>query len=185
MGKCSLSPYDNRTEETRNKITEGRISWYTNRIYKNSTYNWYWFTNQKGYYHILKTCKINYNGQFSHYEIEDILLKADNMTSSKTYGHYKTREECIQAIEKDMIKEDKAEEVNTTIKVEAIEYKKYITVYAGFIGEKDFIIGIYNDIKCGMEYDLISNYDFTEEEQEQLANNILDEKYKNNSMVAV
>ena len=101
-----ISPYDNRTEETRNKITEGKTSYYTNRVYKNSVYNWYWFINSKGYYHILKPCKINYDGKFSHYEIEDILLKADNMTSSKTYGYYKTKDECIQAIEKDMIKKE-------------------------------------------------------------------------------
>jgi hypothetical protein len=176
MGKCSLSVYDNRTEETRNKITEGRTTWYTNRVYKNSVYNWYWYTNQKGYYHILKPCKINYDGHFSHYEIEDILLKADNLTSSKTYGHYKTKEECIQAIEKDMIKEDQVD--NSNIEIQAIEQKKYSTIYAGFIGQKVFVIDINNDAVCGMEYDFNSNDDFTEEEIEQLANDILDRRYK-------
>jgi len=39
------SPYDSRTEETRNKILEGRISWNTNRVYKNNTYGWYWYIN--------------------------------------------------------------------------------------------------------------------------------------------
>lgn len=182
MSKCSLSVYDNRTEETRSKITEGRTSWYTNRVYKNNTYNWYWYTNQKGYYHILKPCKINYDGQFSHYEIEDILLKADNMTSSKTYGYYKTREECIQAIEKDMTKEEQDVEEITDITVDAIQQKKYSTVYAGFIGEKVFVIDIINDTVCGMEYNFNSNDNFTDEEIEQLANDILDGKYKNNSL---
>lgn len=178
-----LSPYDNRTEETRNKITEGKTSYYTNRVYKNSVYNWYWFINSKGYYHILKPCKINYDGKFSHYEIEDILLKADNTTSSKTYGYYKTKDECIQAIEKDMIKEEQP--TNSDIEIQAIEYKRYSTLYAGFIGEKVFIIDINNDIKCGMEYDFNSSYDFTEEEIEQLANDILDGKYKNNNVIAI
>lgn len=174
-----ISPYDNRTEETRNKITEGKTSYYTNRVYKNSVYNWYWFINSKGYYHILKPCKINYDGKFSHYEIEDILLKADNMTSSKTYGYYKTKDECIQAIEKDMIKEEQL--TNNNIEIQAIEYKRYSTLYAGLVNEKVFIIDINNDTVCGMEYDFNSKDDFTEEEIEQLANDILDGKFLNNS----
>lgn len=177
------SPYDSRTEETRNKILEGRTSWNTNRVYKNNTYGWYWYINQKGYYHILKPCKINYDGQFSHYEIEDILLKADNTTSSKTYGYYKTKEECIQAIEKDMIKEDQAN--NSNIEIQAIEQKKYSTIYAGVINEKVFIIDINNDTVCGIKYDFNSKDDFTEEEIEEILNNILDGKFKNNSIKAI
>ncbi len=178
-----LSPYDNRTEETRNKIMEGKTSYYTNRVYKNSVYNWYWFINSKGYIHILKPCKINYDGRFSHYEIEDILLKADNMTKSNTKGFYKTREECIQEIEKDMIREEQP--IKSNIEIQAIEYKKYSTLYVGFIGEKVFIIDINNNTVCGMEYDFNSHDNFTEEEIEQLANDILDGKFKNNNTMVV
>jgi hypothetical protein len=178
-----LSPYDIRTEETRNKITEGKTSFYTNRVYKNSVYNWYWYINSKGYFHILKPCKINFDGHFSHYEIEDILLKSDNMTKSSTKGFYKTKEDCIQEIEKDMIKEDQP--INYDIEIQAIENKRYSTLYAGCIGDKVFVIDINNNIKCGMEYDFNSKEDFTEEEVEQIANSILDGKYINNNDIVI
>jgi hypothetical protein len=38
------------------------------------------------------------------------------MTSSKTYGYYKTKDECIQAIEKDMIKEEQLTNNNIDLK---------------------------------------------------------------------
>jgi hypothetical protein len=101
------------------------------------------------------------------------------MTSSKTYGYYKTKDECIQAIEKDMIKEEQL--TNNNIEIQAIEYKRYSTLYAGLVNEKVFIIDINNDTVCGMEYDFNSKDDFTEEEIEQLANDILDGKFLNNS----
>jgi len=82
-----------------------------------------------------------------------------------------------------MIKEDQVN--NSNIEIQAIEQKKYSTIYAGVINEKVFIIDINNDTVCGIEYDFNSKDDFTEEEIEEIVNNILDGKFKNNSIKAI
>jgi len=95
-----IFPYDERTAETREKIMDGRTTYIPNKIYKNETYGWYWYINTKGYYHIIKPCKVNYDGVFSHYEIEDFLItKSNTMKSVSCGGFYKTREACIEVIE--------------------------------------------------------------------------------------
>ena len=99
-------PYDERTTETRARIMDGRTSYIPNKYYKNEKYGWYWYINTKGFYHIVKPCKINYDGVFSHYEIEDFLItKDDTMKSVSCRGYYKTREDCIEAIETNLARE--------------------------------------------------------------------------------
>ena len=98
-----ISPYDMRTENTRSRIMGNRNNYYVNKYYKSAEGNFYFYINQKGYYHIVKPCKIKYDGKFSHYEICDyILTKEDTVKETKSYGCYETREDCIVAIEKNM-----------------------------------------------------------------------------------
>ena len=96
-----LAPYDNRTEETRRRIYGNRESYIPNKVYKSAEGGFYFYINTKGYYHILKPCRVRYDGEFSHYEITDSLLTKENtLREVSSRGYYKTREECIQAIER-------------------------------------------------------------------------------------
>lgn len=100
------SPYDCRTEEVRRKINGERCSYYTNKYYKSATGDFYYYINSKCWYHIIKPCRIKYNGEFSHYEIQDCLLTKENtIREIKCCGYYKTREECIAEIEKNLAKD--------------------------------------------------------------------------------
>lgn len=98
-----LAPYDKRTEDTRNRILGDRNSYYHNKYYKSAEGEFYFYINTKGYYHIIKPCRIKYDGEFSHYEIRDCLLTKDNMLKETgCYGYYKTREDVIKAIEENL-----------------------------------------------------------------------------------
>ena len=98
-----LSPYDIRTEETRDRIMGERRSWYPNKYYKSAEGNFYFYINTKGYFHIVKPCRISYDGEFSHYEIRDCLLTKDNMLQEvSSRGYYKTVETVVEAIEENM-----------------------------------------------------------------------------------
>ena len=100
------SPYDGRTENTIKRIMGERNSYYENRYYKSAEGNFYFYINRKGYYHIVKPCKIKYDGKYDHYEIIDYLLTPqDTIKETKCYGCYKTREDCIEAIEENMAKD--------------------------------------------------------------------------------
>lgn len=100
------SPYDVRTENTRNRIMGKRRSYYENKYYKSAEGNFYFYINRKGYYHIIKPCKIKYNGEFSHYEICDYLLTLeDTIKETKCGGYYATKEDCIASIEQNMAKD--------------------------------------------------------------------------------
>lgn len=96
-----ISPYNDITEETRNKIMLGRDSWYTNKVYKNSEYNFYWYINSKGYIHVLRPSKVSINGSIIYYSIDDSMLTKNNMLKQTAlYGNFKSLQDCIQAIEK-------------------------------------------------------------------------------------
>lgn len=95
-----VSPYDDRTAETRNRIFGDRISYVPNKRYKSAEGNFYFYINTKGYYHIVKPCKINYDGQFSHYEISDSLLTRDGtLKEVSCRGCFETRDDAVRAIE--------------------------------------------------------------------------------------
>lgn len=70
-----------------------------NTIYKNEKYNFYWFRNSKGYYHILKVKAMKYENVIQWYSIEDMRLKPDDTLHSEFYGNYKTELDCLEAIE--------------------------------------------------------------------------------------
>jgi len=102
-----LSPYDSRTEVTRNRILgEDRqmyFSYHPNKYYRSAEGNFYFYINTKGFYHIVRPCKIKYDGEFSHYEIVDYLLKKDDtLKETKCCGNYKTKEDCIAKIEENL-----------------------------------------------------------------------------------
>ena len=98
-----LSPYDKRTEETRDKMMGGRRSYQPNKYYKSAVGEFYFYINTKGYYHIVRPCRIKYNGEISHYEIRDLLLTKDNMLKEVSCGgYYKTGEDVIKAIEENL-----------------------------------------------------------------------------------
>ena len=51
------SPYDSRTEETRDRIMGDRRSYIPNRYYKSAEGGFWFYINTKGYYHIIKPCR--------------------------------------------------------------------------------------------------------------------------------
>lgn len=56
---------------------------------------------------MLRPCKVSYGGEFSHYEINDYLLQVDNtLKLAKDYGCYKTREEAISELEKNLAEDN-------------------------------------------------------------------------------
>ena len=98
-----LIPYDQKTQETRNRIMGSRNSYSPNKYYKSAEGNFYFYINTKGYYHIVRPCRIKYDGEFSHYCIMDYLLtKEDTLKQTKEYGVYKTKEAAIEAIERNL-----------------------------------------------------------------------------------
>ena len=98
-----VSPYNKLTENTRERIMGRRSSYYENKYYKSAEGNFYFYINRKGYYHIVKPCRIIYDGAFSHYQIVDyILTPQDTLKETKSYGCYETKEECIKRIEENM-----------------------------------------------------------------------------------
>lgn len=102
-----LSPYDNRTEETRNKLMGNRVTYSPNQYYKSAEGNVVFYINTKGYYHIVAPCKVNVNGVFSHYVVKDSLLTKDNMLKEvSSYGYYRTIEEVSEAILSNVTKEE-------------------------------------------------------------------------------
>ena len=95
----SMIPYDYRTEKTRDRIMGDRMSYYPNKYYKSSEGNFYYYINTKGYYHILKPRKVNFDGEFSHYEIVDYLLRKDNtIYEVVSFGYFKTKDELMELI---------------------------------------------------------------------------------------
>lgn len=105
-----LSPYDIRTEEARRAITGNISKYYTNKYYPvNGAKHTYFYINQKGYLHIIRPCKVKYNGRFSHYEISDVLLTADNkLKETSCTGFFRTIEETVSHIEENLAQlEDK------------------------------------------------------------------------------
>lgn len=102
-----LSPYNSKTEETRNRILgkdrQNYFSYRVNNYYRSAEGNFYFYINSKGFYHIVRPCRIKYDGVFSHYEIVDYLLtKDDTLKETKCCGNYKTKEECIAKIEENL-----------------------------------------------------------------------------------
>lgn len=102
-----LSPYDSKTEMTRNRILgyDRRMyfSYCPNKYYRSAEGNFYFYINTKEFYHIVRPCKIKYDGKFSHYEIVDYLLtKDDTLKEIKCYGNYRTKEDCIAKIEENL-----------------------------------------------------------------------------------
>ena len=96
------SPYDIRTEETRNRIMVSRNDYYVNKYYKSAEGDFYYYINQRGYYHIVKPAIMSC-GKFIYFEIRDYLLTRENtLKETKAYGNYKTLNDCISEIEKNM-----------------------------------------------------------------------------------
>lgn len=98
-----IAPYDHRTEGTRNRLDGGRNCHYTNKYYHTAEGNFYYYINSKGFYHAVKPCRMKVNGVFSHYAISDYLITKDNKIKEiSCNGFFKTREDCIAAIEKNL-----------------------------------------------------------------------------------
>ena len=92
-----INVYDNRTATTITNIVEGKQH-STNIVYHNDKYNFYWYLNSKGYYHVLKVKAMMYDGRVLYFTVEDMRLKPNDTLHSNTYGNYKTESEAIQAI---------------------------------------------------------------------------------------
>ena len=74
-----------------------------NKYYKSTDGKFYFYINTKGYYHIIKPCKVNYYGVHTYYTIDDYLLTKDNtLKKVKHYGYYETLENLIEVIEKNL-----------------------------------------------------------------------------------
>ena len=93
-----VNVYDNRTVKTIAGITEGKQHC-INTVYHNEKYNFYWYLNSKGYYHVLKVKAMRYEGRVIYFTVEDMTLKPNDTLSSKNCGNYQTESEVIKIIE--------------------------------------------------------------------------------------
>ena len=81
MGKIGV--YSEKALETEEKIKGDISAYYTNKVYKNTNYNIYWFINQRGYLHVLRPSNVTMNGKIIGYAIHDYMLTKDNMLDDK------------------------------------------------------------------------------------------------------
>ena len=81
MGKIGV--YSGKALETEEKIKGDISAYYTNKVYKNTNYNIYWFINQRGYLHVLRPSNVTMNGKIIGYAINDYMLTKDNMLDDK------------------------------------------------------------------------------------------------------
>lgn len=81
MGKIGV--YSGKALETEEKIKGDILAYYTNKVYKNTNYNIYWFINQRGYLHVLRPSNVKMNGKIIGYAIHDYMLTKDNMLDDK------------------------------------------------------------------------------------------------------
>ena len=92
------SPYDLKTKETRERLFPFN-PYIPNKIYKQDN-GLHVYKNTKGYIHILKPCKIKYDGEFSHYEICNYLFtKQNTIKEVSSFGTFSSKEQCLEAIE--------------------------------------------------------------------------------------
>jgi len=98
-----LPSYSQEAHETIDRMTGKRTRFTINKYYKSAEGKFYYYMNQKGYYHIVRPCRIKYDGEFSHFEIVDYLLTKDNnLKETSCKGFYKSIEECIAKIEENL-----------------------------------------------------------------------------------
>lgn len=88
--------YDNLFD----KITDNAKSWKPGKLYKNSSFNFYWLVNRSGRLHVRRIEKVNICSKdkslptFSNFEILDYLINYDgSMTYKENYGMFKTEQE--------------------------------------------------------------------------------------------
>ena len=98
MGKIGV--YSGKALETEEKIKGDISAYYTNKVYKNTNYNIYWFINQRGYLHVLRPSNVTMNGKIIGYAIHDYMLTKDNMLQDKGVLHrFSTIEEVCNKME--------------------------------------------------------------------------------------
>ena len=106
MGKCSVGVYSGKTLETYIKITEGEGNYIPNRVYKNETYNRYYYINQRGYLHVIEPYAVNIgiDKKIIQYAIRDFMMTKDNMFKDCGDGnvYYDTMEDAQQEINRRM-----------------------------------------------------------------------------------
>lgn len=94
----ALFTYTGDAAKTKEAITSGVENIYINTIYEGNS-NFYWYINSKGYLHVVQPLKINFMGEFSHFEIIDYLLNNRNtLKETCRCGYFKTAEEAIEYI---------------------------------------------------------------------------------------
>lgn len=90
-------PYSGEALETFHKAFPF-TQYFTNKVYQNP-YGRYVYVNAKCYLHMLVPCKVKEDGEVVGYEINDYMLTKGNVLKhKKTYGWFKTKEECIEKI---------------------------------------------------------------------------------------
>ena len=94
MSKCTNAVYDSRTEEIRQRITEG-INPFINQMYTNSN-GFKWFINARGYFHIYKIEPCKADGIIC-YVIQHSRLKPDGNLTDNGYNLFMTYAEAKEA----------------------------------------------------------------------------------------
>ncbi len=98
--KCRETRYNGEALQTFEKVIEGRTSYIIDVLHKNEKHNIFWYINKAGYLHILRPCKVKFDGEFLHYSIEDFLLTNNNTLKSKGHsGNYKSIDAVIEELE--------------------------------------------------------------------------------------
>lgn len=94
MSKCTNAVYDSRTEEIRQRITEG-INPFINQMYTNSS-GFKWCLNARGYFHIYKIEPCKADGIIC-YVIQHYRLKPDGNLTDNGYNLFMTYAEAKEA----------------------------------------------------------------------------------------
>lgn len=92
-----MTRYSYKAWETIDRMIGDRKSWKTNRYYKSAEGDFYWYENQRGFFHAVKVERGTFNGK-SIIAVVDYLLTANNMIKESARNYYDSMEEAMNAI---------------------------------------------------------------------------------------
>ena len=96
MAKCTNAVYDSRTDEIRQRITDG-INPFINQMYTNSN-GFKWLLNARGYFHLWRIEPCKADGKIC-YVIQHYRLKPNGMLADSGYNLFMSYAEAKEAFD--------------------------------------------------------------------------------------
>ena len=96
MVKCTNAVYDSRTDEIRQRITDG-INPFINQMYTNSN-GFKWLLNARGYFHLWRIEPCKADGKIC-YVIQHYRLKPNGMLADSRYNLFMSYAEAKEAFD--------------------------------------------------------------------------------------